>query len=126
MTAASIAVPGPDYRDAGIRRYYSLGTFSMLCGVPYNQLREWRWSERVWVPSPDIEVGRWSGWSLACIRAFSPDGEPFLRPPLMSFADTAEMMRRNVITREVLWGCIHDGTIARPVVWVDDRPGWRR
>lgn len=126
MTAASVALVQPDPRDAGVRRYYGLGTLAMLSGHPYQQVREWRWSERVWVPSPDIEIGRWSGWSLACIRMWSPDGEPFLRPPLVSFADTAEVMRRNVVTRDALWKCIYDGTIARPVVWVDDRPGWRR
>ncbi|MFI8975101.1 hypothetical protein ACIGO9_19605 [Nocardia asteroides] len=44
----------------------------------------------------------------------------------MSFADTAETMRRNYVSRDALWKCIYDGTIAAPVVWVDDRPGWRR
>lgn len=126
MTRAAVAVPGPDHRDAGVRRYYGLAQFALLSGVPYDQLRAWRHSERVWVPSPDIEVGRWPGWSLACIRAWSPDGKPFLRPPRVSFADTAETRRRWSMTRESLWLCIYDGTLPRPVVWVDDRPGWRR
>ncbi|MFD3748308.1 hypothetical protein [Nocardia sp. NPDC058633] len=126
MTSAAIALPRPDSRDAGIRRYYSLGAFAMLSGTPYQQLLDWRWSERVWVPSADIEVGRWSGWSLACIRAWSPDGSPFLRPPLVSFADAAEVRRRHRVARDRLWTRIYDGTIAGPVVWVDDRPGWHR
>lgn len=126
MTRAAVALPQPDPRDAGVRRYFGLGTFALLSGHPYDQLRGWRHSEYMWVPSPDIEVGRWSGWSLACIRAWSPDAPPFRRPPLVSFADTAETTRRHRVTRETLWGCIYDGSIAPPVVWIDDRPGWRR
>ncbi|WP_280451527.1 hypothetical protein [Nocardia cyriacigeorgica] len=124
MTRAAAALPMPDPRDAGVRRYYSLGTFAMLSGTPYAQLLAWRHGERVWVPSPDIEIGRWPGFSLACIRAWSPDGAPFPRPRTVSFVDAAETMRRYGMRRETLWACIGDGTLPGPVVWIDDRPGW--
>ncbi|MBF6164453.1 hypothetical protein IU486_06645 [Streptomyces gardneri] len=124
MTAAGAALPRPDRRDAGIRQYYSLGAFAMLAGHPYAQLVAWRHSTRVWVPSPDIEIGRWPGWSLACIRAWSPDGAPFGRPRTVAFTDTAETMRQWGTTRQMLWTCIDDGSIPAPVVWIDDRPGW--
>lgn len=126
MTAAAVAVPGPNERDAGVRRYYGLGAFALLHGTPYDQLRGWRHSQHVWVPSPDIVVGRWPGWSLACIHAWQPDWPPFTRPRAVDFADTSEMMRRHCVARETLWACITDGTIPAPVVWVDDRPGWLR
>jgi hypothetical protein len=126
VTRAAVAPRPPDPRDAGIRRYYSLGSFALLHGTPYDQLRGWRHSQHVWVPSPDIEIGRWSGWSLACIQAWQPDWPPFTRPRLVSFADSAEMMRRQHASRETLWNCIYDGTVPGPVVWIDDRPGWRR
>lgn len=125
MTAAAVALGQPDKRDAGIRRYYGLGAFAMLSGHPYGQLVHWRHGERVWVPSPDIEIGRWPGWSLACIRAWSPDGEPFGRPGTVKFRDAAEVARRWHMPRESLWACIGDGTLPGPVVWIDDRPGWR-
>lgn len=44
----------------------------------------------------------------------------------LAHADTAETMRRHHVRRETLWGCIYDGTVPAPVVWIDDRPGWRR
>ncbi|WP_028477903.1 hypothetical protein [Nocardia sp. CNY236] len=125
MTAAAAALAQPDKRDAGVRWYYGLGVFAMLSGHSYDQLVAWRHSERVWVPSPDIEVGRWPGWSLACIRAWSPDGEPFVRPPAVRFLAAAEVARHWRMRRQALWARIRDGSIAGPVVWIDDRPGWR-
>ena len=126
MTRAAVALPRPDSRDAGVRRYYSLGQFALLHGTPYDQLRGWRHSTYVWVPSPDIEIGRWPGWSLPCIHAWEPDRPPFTRPRIARFADTAEMMLRHPVSHETLWRRINDGAIAGPVVWVDDRPGWLR
>jgi hypothetical protein len=126
VTRAAAALPLPDARDAGVRRFYSLGSFAMLHGTPYDQLRGWRHSTYVWVPSPDIEIGRSPGWSLPCIQTWEPDGPPFTRPRIARFADTTEMMRRHYVSRETLWGCIEDGTVPGPVVWIDDRPGWLR
>ncbi|WP_040781903.1 hypothetical protein [Nocardia pneumoniae] len=125
MTAAAVALPTPEERDAGIRRYYSLGAFALLAGVPYTKLLAWRHGEHVWVPSPDIQIGRWPGFSLACIRAWSPDGKPFRRPATATFANAADTMRHYGMCRRTLWACIGDGSIPASVVWIDDRPGWR-
>ncbi|MFC9892084.1 hypothetical protein ACFVMC_00180 [Nocardia sp. NPDC127579] len=124
MTAVAVMLGEPDARDVGVRRYFGLGTFALLSGHPYRQLIGWRHSERIWVPSPDIEIGRWPGWSLACIRAYSPDGPPFLRPNMVSFADTTEAMHYYGTSRKTLWACVSDHTIPGPVVWIDDRAGW--
>lgn len=102
MTRAAAALPMPDPRDAGARRYYGLGSFALLHGTTYDQLRGWRHNQHVWVPSPDIEIGRWPGWSLPCIRAWKPDLPPFPRPRVVRFADTTEMMRRLYVSRETL------------------------
>ncbi|MEV0293332.1 hypothetical protein [Nocardia sp. NPDC050710] len=124
MTAAIAEKYRPDRRDVGVRRYYSLGSFAMLSGTPYEQLLAWRHGPRVWVPSPDIEIGRWPGWSLPCVRMWSPDAPPFRRPRTAMFVEAAEMMRHYRTTRETLWACISNGSIPAPVVWIDDRPGW--
>jgi hypothetical protein len=115
----------PDSRDAGIRRYIGLVQFALIARVPASKLSAWRHSTRVWVPSPDIQVGDHPGWSLACIHAWTPEGEPFLRPPTVRFADAAAIRARyHDMPTSTLWACIGDGTIPRPVVWVDNRPGW--
>lgn len=123
MPAPATYQPGP--HDAGVRRYYGLGQFALLSDATYKQLCTWRNSIRTWVPSPDIEIGEHSGWSLACIRAWTPDGQPFGRPKTVKFASLAEIRRRySDMPASTLWACIGDGTIPRPVVWIDDRPGW--
>lgn len=123
MPAPATYQPGP--HDAGVRRYYGLGQFAVLSGVPYKQLRTWRHSLRTWVPGPDIEVGDHPGWSLACIQAWKVDGDPFIRPRSVRFADQAAMRARyHGMPPSTLWACIGDGTIPAPVVWVDDWPGW--
>ncbi|WP_433626096.1 hypothetical protein [Nocardia sp. CA-120079] len=115
----------PDSRDAGLRRYFGLTQFALMTGVAASKLSAWRHSTYVWVPAPDIEIGDHSGWSLACISAWSPEGESFLRPPTVRFADTAMIRDRyHGMPTSTLWACIGDGTIPRPVVWVDNRPGW--
>ncbi|MET8877582.1 hypothetical protein [Nocardia sp. NPDC004604] len=115
----------PGRYDAGIRRYFGLGQFALLSGVPYRQLCYWRHSTHVWIPGPDIQVGDHPGWSLACIHAWEPEGQPFLRPPTTAFADMAAVRARyHGMPTNTLWACVGDGTIPRPVVWVDDWPGW--
>ena len=115
----------PDSRDAGIRRYFGLTQFALMVGVPVWKLSAWRHSLRVWVPAPDIEVGDHGGWSLACIRAWTPGGGSFLRPPTVRFADLTTIRDRyHGMPTSTLWACIGDGTIPRPVVWVDNRSGW--
>lgn len=123
MPSAISYQPGP--HDAGVRRYYGLGQFAVLSGVPYRQLCGWRHSLRIWVPSPDIEIGDRPGWSLACIQAWEPDGNPFLRPRAVRFADQTTIRDRyHRMPTSTLWACIGDGTIPRPVVWIDDQAGW--
>lgn len=115
----------PDSRDAGIRRYFGLTQFGLMVGVPSAKLSAWRHGTHVWVPSPDIEIGDHGGWSLACIAAWTPEGDPFLRPPTVRFADTATIRDRyHEMPVSTLWACIGDGSIPPPVVWVDNRPGW--
>ncbi|WP_433679548.1 hypothetical protein [Nocardia sp. CA-119907] len=115
--------PGP--HDAGVRRYFGLGQFALLSNATYQQLRKWRHSAVTWVPSPDVVVGDHPGWSLACIRSWSQGGPPFARPRTVMFADQAAMRARyHGMPTNTLWACIGDGTIPRPVVWIDDRPGW--
>ncbi|WP_433715386.1 hypothetical protein ACQP2U_16025 [Nocardia sp. CA-084685] len=115
----------PDSRDAGIRRYFGLVQFALITDVPASRLSAWRHGTHTWVPSPDIQVGDHPGWSMACIDAWFPGGDPFLRPPVVQFADTAAIRARyHGMPTSTLWACIGDGTIPRPVVWVDNRPGW--
>ncbi|MGY4101577.1 hypothetical protein ACW2Q0_18780 [Nocardia sp. R16R-3T] len=115
----------PDSRDAGIRRYFGLSQFALIAGISASKLSAWRHSTHTWVPSPDIQVGDHPGWSLACVHAWSPDGDPFPRPPVVRFADTAAIKARyHGMPTTTLWACIGDGTIPRPVVWIDNRPGW--
>ncbi|MEV5840294.1 hypothetical protein [Nocardia sp. NPDC052112] len=74
---------------------------------------------------PDIRVGDHLGWSLACIQAWNPDGKPFVRPHTALFADIVTVKQRlHSMPTNVLWACIGDGAYPRPVVWVDDWPGW--
>lgn len=115
----------PDSRDAGIRRYFGLVQFALIVRVPASKLSAWRHSTHTWVPAPDIQVGDHPGWSMACVDAWTPDGDPFPRPPVVHFADTAAIRARyHHMPTSTLWACIGDGTIPRPVVWVDNRPGW--
>ncbi|WP_433602702.1 hypothetical protein ACQPXH_13600 [Nocardia sp. CA-135953] len=114
----------PDSRDAGIRRYYGLVQFALVARVPASKLSTWRHSTHTWVPAPDIQVGDHPGWSMACIDAWSPYGDPFLRPTVVRFADTATIRAcYQQMPTSTLWACIGDGTIPRPVVRVDNRPG---
>ncbi|MEV4126948.1 hypothetical protein [Nocardia sp. NPDC049707] len=115
----------PDSRDAGIRRYFGLTQFALMTGVPVTKLSAWRHGTSVWVPTPDIDIGDHGGWSLACIQAWDPDRKPFGRPQTRYFADTATIRARyHGMPTSTRWACIGDGTIPRPVVWVDNRPGW--
>ncbi|MFE9323373.1 hypothetical protein ACIHDR_40410 [Nocardia sp. NPDC052278] len=115
----------PDSRDTEIRRYFGLTQFALSAGVPASKLSAWRNGRYTWVPSPDVQVGDHPGWSLACINAWNPGGDPFLRPPVVRFADTAAIRaRHHQMPTPTLWACICDGTIPQPVVWVDNRPGW--
>lgn len=116
----------PDPRDAGVHRFFGLGPFAVLKGVPYDDLVHMRHSERCWVPSPDIEIGDRAGWSLPCINLYRPYGRPFRRPPVRRFDDATAMMERFAVSRDTLWRCIEDGSIPGPVVWIDDQPGFEK
>ncbi|MGO4613560.1 hypothetical protein AB4305_16800 [Nocardia sp. 2YAB30] len=119
--------PAPHHHDAGVRSFLGMGRMATLADIDYDTLLRWRHCGPVWVPSPDIQIGRWPGWSQPCVEHWiAVDHQPFRRPECRRFADTAEMRRECRINWVTLWLCIGDGTIPAPVVWVDGRPGWRR
>ncbi|GAB0107693.1 hypothetical protein JMUB6875_66900 [Nocardia sp. JMUB6875] len=119
-------------RDVGAQRFLGLRRFAEVSGVPYAKLQKWRIRGPVWVPPPVVVIGRWAGWALPTIQAWTPDYSvgtpvpPQLRwpHPTIQAADTITMCRLHNVATAGLWLRISRQEIARPDIWVDDRPGW--
>lgn len=118
--------------DVGVRRYLGLRRFACEAGVPYDRLQRWRVHGPFWVPPPVVVVGRWPGWALPTIQAWTPDHvvgsavPPALRwpHPTLEYADSITMCRAHDCANAGLWLRISRGELAVPDVWVDDKPGW--
>ncbi|WP_280382736.1 hypothetical protein [Nocardia wallacei] len=123
--ANSRAEPHP--LDVGVRRYFGVRALSIRAGVNPDHVYKARTtnSRLLWVPAPDIQVGRRVGWSLPCIEHWCAHSfEPFERAPTIRFASTREMEKHHRMRRETIWQEIRDGRIPHPAVWVDETPGW--
>ncbi|WP_280267599.1 hypothetical protein [Nocardia wallacei] len=121
------ARPQPHPLDAGVHRFLGLGELAARTKIDRRHLYRalGASSQHIWVPAPDVIVGRRPGWSLPCVdHWWRHDYQPFDRPPTMLFADTATMNRAYGTRWESLWQRISDGSISAPVVWVDNDPGW--
>lgn len=118
---------GPHPGDVGVRRFFGVCAFAARAGVNPDHVYKARYLDyrSLWVPAPDIQIGRRVGWSLPCAEYWRAlDYGPFERAPTAVFASTREMERHHRMRREVIWQEIRDGRIPPPVVWVDETPGW--
>jgi hypothetical protein len=106
--------------------YVGLKEFAEIAGIAYAELSGWYLEDNpVWIPAPDVLVGRWPGWTLPRVEQWTPSYAPFDRPDTRVYLDKTSMMRLDgARSYELLYLRILDRTTAPPVVWVDEHPGW--
>lgn len=131
MTTAPWRMLTREQYDVGVRCFLGLHRFAELTDTPYDRLQRWRIYGPVWVPPPVVQIGRWPGWPLPLIQAWTPDWrvgsppDPWPWPyPTFVFADSITMCREHKVASAGLWLRISQGDIPRPEVWIDNRPGW--
>ncbi|AYF73663.1 hypothetical protein D7D52_07105 [Nocardia yunnanensis] len=134
MTAALLPTSPPrGVNDVGVHCFLGLRRFAVETGVPYDLLQRWRIRGPYYVPPPVVLVGRWPGWPLPMIETWTPTIVAGSGPvpmewrwphPTIEAADTVTMCRHHDCAHAGLWLRVSRGEIARPDIWVDDKPGW--